>query len=86
MPEFTSQAAPQAATVERTRAATLHDVHVRSHRRVVRVSYLVSRLEPYSHLAYRAADTLTRTAGLGSRKVGVNLGDIFTIVARKPVA
>jgi hypothetical protein len=59
---------------------------VRSHRRVVRVSYLVSRLEPYSRLAYRAADAVTRTARLGSRKVGVNLGDIFTIVARKPVA
>jgi 2-polyprenyl-3-methyl-5-hydroxy-6-metoxy-1,4-benzoquinol methylase len=59
---------------------------VRSHRRVVRVSYLVSRLEPYSRLAFRAADAVTRTAGLGTRKVGVNLGDIFTIVARKPVA
>ena len=31
-------------------------------------------------------DAVTRTAGLGTRKVGVNLGDIFTIVARKPVA
>jgi 2-polyprenyl-3-methyl-5-hydroxy-6-metoxy-1,4-benzoquinol methylase len=59
---------------------------VRSHRRVVRVSYLVSRLEPYSRLAFKAADSLTRAARLGPRKVGVNLGDIFTIVARKPVS
>jgi hypothetical protein len=59
---------------------------VRSHRRVVRVSYLVSRLEPYSHLAYRAADVATRRARLADRRVGINLGDIFTIVARKPLA
>src|SRR4051794_38215676 len=59
---------------------------VRSHRRVVRVSYLVSRLEPYSRVAFKAADALTRAARLGPCKVGVNLGDIFTIVARKPVA
>jgi 2-polyprenyl-3-methyl-5-hydroxy-6-metoxy-1,4-benzoquinol methylase len=56
---------------------------VSAHRRVVRVSYLVSRLAPYSATAYRAADGLTRRTRLASRKVGVNLGDIFTIVARK---
>jgi 2-polyprenyl-3-methyl-5-hydroxy-6-metoxy-1,4-benzoquinol methylase len=59
-------------------------VDVRSHRRVVRLSYLVSRLEPYSRRAYRLADLAARSARVSGRRVGVDLGDIFTVVARKP--
>jgi hypothetical protein len=58
---------------------------VRSHRRVVRVSYLVSRLAAYSRPAHRAASALSRATRLDDRLVGVNLGDIFTVVARKPL-
>jgi 2-polyprenyl-3-methyl-5-hydroxy-6-metoxy-1,4-benzoquinol methylase len=59
---------------------------VRSHRRVVRVSYLVSRLQAYSRPVHKAAAALTRATHLDDRLVGVNLGDIFTVVARKPRA
>jgi 2-polyprenyl-3-methyl-5-hydroxy-6-metoxy-1,4-benzoquinol methylase len=59
---------------------------VRRHRRIVRVSYLASRLEPYSRTAHRVAAAAVRRAGIADRKVGVDLGDIFTVVARKPVA
>ena len=59
---------------------------VRSHRRTVRVSYLVSRLAAYSRPAHRAAAALSRARpGSTSALVGVNLGDIFTVVARKPL-
>jgi 2-polyprenyl-3-methyl-5-hydroxy-6-metoxy-1,4-benzoquinol methylase len=58
---------------------------VRTHRRVVRVSYLVSRLEPYSRHAHRLAAGLARGTRLADRKVGVNLGDIVQVVARKPL-
>ena len=60
-------------------------VEVRSHRRIVRVSYAVSRLGTYSRRADRVAAALTR-APLGERTVGVDLGDIITVVARKPRA
>jgi 2-polyprenyl-3-methyl-5-hydroxy-6-metoxy-1,4-benzoquinol methylase len=59
---------------------------IRSHRRTVRVSYLVSRLAAYSGPAHRAAAALTRASGIDERLIGVNLGDIFTVVARKPLA
>jgi hypothetical protein len=52
----------------------------------VRVSYLVSRLAAYSRPAHHVAAALTRATRLDERLVGVNLGDIFTVVARKPLA
>jgi len=57
-------------------------VEVSRHRRIVRVSYAVSRLGSYSTTAERVARALTRR--LGDRTVGVDLGDIVTVVARKP--
>ncbi len=53
------------------------------HKRVVRLAYLVSRLEPYSHLAYRSFDWLVRLSRQSDRLVGVDLGDIFVTFARK---
>jgi SAM-dependent methyltransferase len=57
---------------------------VRSHRRTVRVSYLVSRLSSYSRPAHRAMAAVTRRCHVDERLVSINLGDIFTVVARKP--
>jgi 2-polyprenyl-3-methyl-5-hydroxy-6-metoxy-1,4-benzoquinol methylase len=57
-------------------------VEVTRHRRIVRVSYAVSRLGSYSRAAERVARALTWR--LGDRTVGVDLGDIVTVVARKP--
>ena len=58
-------------------------VEMLPHRRVVRLSYLVSRLEPYCRSAYRVLDRLVRLSGQGDRLVGVDLGDIFVTFARK---
>jgi 2-polyprenyl-3-methyl-5-hydroxy-6-metoxy-1,4-benzoquinol methylase len=57
-------------------------LEVKRHRRVVRVSYAVSRLGTYSRTAERIARALTRP--VAGRTVGVDLGDIVTVVARKP--
>jgi 2-polyprenyl-3-methyl-5-hydroxy-6-metoxy-1,4-benzoquinol methylase len=58
---------------------------VRLHTRRVRLSYLVSRLDAYAPpIARLLARGLERT-GLSGRTVGINLGDIFTVVARRPV-
>ena len=71
---------------------TLHNMLVKAgfrvvemapHRRVVRLSYLVSRLEPYCRPAYRMLDRLVGLTGQGDRLVGVDLGDIFVTFARK---
>jgi len=58
-------------------------IDVTSHRRVVRLSYLVSRLEPYCRPAYRMLDRMVRLTGQGDRLVAVDLGDIFMMFARK---
>jgi 2-polyprenyl-3-methyl-5-hydroxy-6-metoxy-1,4-benzoquinol methylase len=58
-------------------------VEMSRHKRVVRLSYLVSRLEPYCAPAYRALDRLVRLTGQGDRLVAVDLGDIFVTFARK---
>jgi hypothetical protein len=57
-------------------------VEVTRHRRIVRVSYAVSRLGSYSRIAERVVRTMTRP--FADRTVGVDLGDIVTVVARKP--
>lgn len=58
-------------------------VEMAPHRRVVRLSYLVSRVEPYCRPAYRVLDRLVRLTGQGDRLVAVDLGDIFVTFARK---
>jgi 2-polyprenyl-3-methyl-5-hydroxy-6-metoxy-1,4-benzoquinol methylase len=58
-------------------------VEIRRHRRVVRVAYLISRLErragPLSSMLRGLADAI----GLSERLVTVDLGDIITLFARK---
>jgi 2-polyprenyl-3-methyl-5-hydroxy-6-metoxy-1,4-benzoquinol methylase len=58
-------------------------VEVTPHRRVVRLSYLVSRIEPYCSPVYRALDWVVRQTRQGDRLVAVDLGDIFMTFARK---
>ncbi len=58
-------------------------VEMGAHKRVVRLSYLVSRLEPYCRPAYQMLDRLVRLTGQGDRLVAVDLGDIFVTFARK---
>jgi hypothetical protein len=58
---------------------------VSSHTRRVRLSYLASRLEPYVPPVARALVAGLDRTGLATRTVGVNLGDIITVVARKSV-
>jgi 2-polyprenyl-3-methyl-5-hydroxy-6-metoxy-1,4-benzoquinol methylase len=58
-------------------------VEMTAHKRVVRLSYLVSRIEPYCSPAYRVLDRLVRLTGQGDRLVAVDLGDIFVTFARK---
>jgi 2-polyprenyl-3-methyl-5-hydroxy-6-metoxy-1,4-benzoquinol methylase len=53
------------------------------HKRVVRLSYLISRVEPYCAPLYKALDFVVRKSGQGDRLVGVYLGDLFTTFARK---
>ncbi len=58
-------------------------VEMAPHRRVVRLSYLVSRVETYSRPAFKALDYLVRVSGQGDCLVAVDLGDIFVTFARK---
>lgn len=56
-------------------------VETTRHKRIVRISYLVSRIGTYSSLAERIVGMLTRP--VAQRTVGVDLGDIITVIARK---
>jgi 2-polyprenyl-3-methyl-5-hydroxy-6-metoxy-1,4-benzoquinol methylase len=53
------------------------------HKRVVRLSYLVSRVEPYCAPAHRLLDGTVRLLRQGDRLVPVDLGDIFVTFARR---
>jgi len=61
-------------------------VAIRRHRRVVRVSYLISRLERRAAFLYPALARLADALNLSQRLVTVDLGDIITLFARKPLA
>ena len=58
-------------------------VEMTPHRRVVRLSYLISRIEPYCKPLYQILDFAVRQSGQGDRLVAVDLGDIFMTFARK---
>jgi 2-polyprenyl-3-methyl-5-hydroxy-6-metoxy-1,4-benzoquinol methylase len=58
-------------------------VEMTPHRRVVRLSYLVSRIEPYCKPLYQVLDWVVRQTRQGDRLVAVDLGDIFMTFARK---
>jgi SAM-dependent methyltransferase len=58
---------------------------VATHVRRVRLTYLASRLDAYSPTVGRLVRGGLERVGLAERTVGVSLGDIFTVVARKPL-
>jgi 2-polyprenyl-3-methyl-5-hydroxy-6-metoxy-1,4-benzoquinol methylase len=53
------------------------------HKRIVRLAYLVSRLEAYCKPLARALEWIVSRAGQADRLVAVDLGDIFVTFARK---
>lgn len=69
---------------EMLRREGFHIAEVSTHVRRVRLTYLASRLDAYAPAVGRAANGLLERAGLAERTVGVSLGDIFTVIARKP--
>jgi SAM-dependent methyltransferase len=71
---------------EMLRREGFHIVDVRLHTRRVRMSYLASRLDAYAPPLARAIGAGLERTGLAERTVGIKLGDIFTVIARKPVA
>jgi hypothetical protein len=50
----------------------------------VAARYLASRLEAYAPPAARLLGSGLERTGLADRTVGIKLGDIFTVIARKP--
>ncbi len=58
-------------------------LNVRRHRRIVRLAYLVSRLEKRAPWLQRSLETVLASTGLGSHLVAVDLGDIITMFGRK---
>ena len=59
---------------------------VRLHTRRVRLSYLASRLDAYAPPIARLIGGALKATGLATRTVPIKLGDIFTVIARKPTA
>lgn len=58
-------------------------IDVAPHTRQVRLSYLVSRLRAYSPGLERRLSRFVQRRGWGDRLIAVDLGDIFTIYARR---
>lgn len=58
---------------------------VATHVRRVRLTYLATRLDAYSPTVGRLVRGGLERVGLAERTVGVSLGDIFTVIARKPL-
>jgi 2-polyprenyl-3-methyl-5-hydroxy-6-metoxy-1,4-benzoquinol methylase len=56
------------------------------HTRRVRLSYLVSRLDAYAPPVSKALNRGLARLGIGEKTVPVKLGDIFTVIARKPLS
>lgn len=59
-------------------------LEIRRHRRIVRVAYLASRLERKLGRWYGLLRGALEALRLGDRLVGIDLGDIVTVYARKP--
>ncbi len=59
-------------------------VEIRRHRRIVRVAYLVSRLERRLGVLYPPLAGAVNAVGIGKRLVTADLGDLITLFARKP--
>lgn len=52
--------------------------------RYLRLGYLISRFQSFSHPLYRLLDALVTRLNLRGVTVSINLGDLFTMYARKP--
>lgn len=74
----------RATLCEMLRREGFQIVDVRLHTRRVRLSYLASRLDAYAPPVSRLLVSGLKRVGLGDRTVGIKLGDIFTVIARKP--
>jgi hypothetical protein len=61
-------------------------LEIRRHRRVVRTAYLASRLERWLGRWHQVPVRALEMLGLADRLVGIDLGDIVTLYARKPLA
>ncbi len=59
-------------------------LEIRRHRRIVRAAYLASRLEAWLGRWHQAPVRALELLGLANRLVGIDLGDIVTLYARKP--
>ena len=59
-------------------------IEIRRHRRIVRAAYLASRLERRLGTIYQPLLRALERTGLARRLVTVDLGDIITLVARRP--
>jgi len=53
--------------------------------RYLRLGYLVSRLKPFSYNLMTMLDKLIKTVHLDSMPVAINLGDLITVYAQKPL-
>lgn len=58
-------------------------IHSSPQGRYLRLGYLISRLQPYSRPLYRLLDAITTRLYLRGIAVPINLGDLFTMYARK---
>ena len=53
--------------------------------RYLRLGYLVSRLKPYSYYLTIALDKIIKTLHLEAMPVAINLGDLITVYAQRPI-
>jgi len=58
-------------------------IHSSPQGRYLRLGYLISRLQAYSRPVYRLLDAVVTRLNLRSIAVPINLGDLFTLYARK---
>jgi len=58
-------------------------IHSSPQGRYLRLGYLISRLQGYSHPIYRVLDAIVTRLNLRGVAVPINLGDLFTMYARK---
>jgi len=58
-------------------------IHSSSQGRYLRLGYLISRLQGYSRPLYRLLDAIVTRLNLRGIAVSINLGDLFTMYARK---
>jgi len=53
--------------------------------RYLRLGYLISRMKPFSHKLMTMLEKLIRAAHLEHMPIAINLGDLITVYAQKPL-